>query len=622
MVALAGIFLASIAPMQTARADDSNPSTSEIDNYANLTMSASTKQGFFLNNSTFLNSNRGSFTVEMWVNPSESITATNASLFLKQDAVSISLNSLRPEVRLQSGTWATYTSNFYLRTNEWQHLAIVKSAGTLSMYVNGGLIYQTTGVAANVLSQTSILGLGANSWNGSSNQTSPAGDFFAGGIDEVKVWGAARTQSEINDNMDIKISGSATNLLAYWDFNGTGSTSTLYDRTANANNLTIYASPSFPDIKTVSNSGGFSTITFTRSYLNAQGGFNIPTGVSSVSALVVGGGGGGGFDGGGGGGGGGVSQNSNFSVSAGSVVQIEVGGGGAAINGYVGGTFCTGGWTSIIVGCLSNSGNSSTFGNIISSGGGGGGGIESNGGSDSDSGATTRGGGGGGGGQNSKSGATSGGSGAYIGGSSSDVGGNAGGGGASSQSVGGSTTSTLAGNGANGSTATINGFVYGSGGGGGSYNNSTSAAGGTGAGNGGTNAIAATKPLASRGGGGGGGGVGSVAASSGAAGVVIIKFALTGYATLAFTNTPIYRTATTITATTNTSSKVTFLANNKRIASCIKLSTSNLVATCSWKPAVRSAITISVEIFPIDSSYTSSSARATTVITTKRSGNR
>ncbi len=200
--------------------------------------------------------------------------------------------------------------------------------------------------------------------------------------------------------------------------------------------------------------------------------------------------------------------------------------------------------------------------------------------------------------------------------------GNAAGGGASSTAAGNSTTTSLAGRGAEGVTATLTSTVYGSGGGGGSYNNATVAIGGTGAGSGGSSNTAATAPAVNRGGGGGGGGIGSGIATSGAAGLVMIKFALVSVASLSFTTAPVYRSATSITATTNTASKVTFLANGKRIPGCLKVATSNLVATCSWKPAVHAFVVISIQIFPIDSNYASTTQRATAVLPVKRSGNR
>jgi hypothetical protein len=103
---------------------------------------------------------------------------------------------------------------------------------------------------------------------------------------------------------------------------------------------------------------------------------------------------------------------------------------------------------------------------------------------------------------------------------------------------------------------------------------------------------------------------------------VIIKYALTGFGTLSFSTTPVYRSTTTISATTNTASKVTFLANNKRIAGCIKVSTNNLVAVCNWKPAQHAYVVISIQIFPVDSNYDSGTQQAVAVFPLKRSGNR
>lgn len=621
-IALA-LILSIFSPPSLAQADDPNPSTSEIDNYGNLALSLSAKQGFAVVGSTILNSSRTNFSVEAWLNPSESLTASYGQIFLKQDSISFSLNSLKLEARLNNGTWATYSSSASLRTNEWQHVALTKSGTTLTFYINGAVVYQNASAPSQISSNTKYVGVGGDGWNGSSTLTSPQTSLFAGGIDEVRVWAAARTQSEIQSNKDVKLSGSTSNLHAYWDFNGNGSTSWLYDRTSNGYNLNIYGSPTFPDIKSSVTTTGATTITFPRTYLNAVGGFRIPSDISSVSVLVVGGGGGGGFDGGGGGGGGGVYQNSNIEVTPGTAYPIQVGGGGPAVNGYSGGTFCSGTWSGSVVACQAATGNTSRFNTYTASGGGGGGGIENSGLADSDSGALVRGGGGGAGGHNTRAGSNAPGAGAFSGGSSTSVSNNAGGGGGSSTAAGSSTTSTVAGNGAAGVTALINSVVYGSGGAGGSFSSATLATGGANAGNGGTNGVAPTKPVANRGGGGSGGGNGSPTATnaygtSGAAGVVIIRYALTGTATLSFSSSPIYRTSTAITASTNVAGRVTFFANNKRIPGCIKVLAVSLVATCNWKPSVKSNITISAQIYPTDSNYISASVISRTVTPSKR----
>jgi len=70
----------------------------------------------------------------------------------------------------------------------------------------------------------------------------------------------------------------------------------------------------------------------------------------------------------------------------------------------------------------------------------------------------------------------------------------------------------------------------------------------------------------------------------------------------------IYGTSTSITATVAAASKVTFFANNKRIAKCVKVQTTgtapNITATCNWKPSQRGAVSIFAQAFPIDTSLT------------------
>ena len=245
---------------------------------------------------------------------------------------------------------------------------------------------------------------------------------------------------------------------------------------------------------------------------------------------------------------------------------------------------------------------------------------------DSDASATVRGGGGGAGGQNGLVGVTAAGVGAFSGGGTTDGTGNSGGGGASGVANGSNGNASAAGNGATGTTATLTGIIYGSGGAGGNFSTATLATGGSRAANGGTSQVGPTTPAVNRGGGGAGGGNGGVAANakgtSGASGVLILKWALRGSASLTFSSTPIFRTSTTLTATTNTASKVTFLANNKRIPGCISRTTSANVATCNWKPSTRGTIVLTLQITPSDSNYAATRVDASTFFATKRTGNR
>lgn len=633
-LALIGLY---IYPTTPAIADDSSVSTSATDNYALLTGSATAKQGFQSATTSNYLAGNGSFTIEAWLQPSDTMTSTFGEIFVKTDMFQYELSSgVYQAIFNGSGVnWrTTISTGVRARIGEWQHVAFVKSVNTFSFYLNGALAFQVvdSGNVPTTLTGTSTyVSIGSNPWNGSANQSTPYGNLFSGGIDEVKVWTTARTQSEIQTDMKTKTSPSASGLASYWDFNGTSNTSTIYDRTGLLNFVTNGSpNPTFPDVKTTVTTVGQTTVTFPRTYLNGTGGYQIPAGVTSVNALVVGGGGGGGFDGGGGGGGGGVYQNSSLAVTPSSSVAIEVGAGGAPANGYTGGSLaCNGAWSGTVVACIAAAGGTSKFSSVTASGGGGAGGIEANGTNDSDASANARGGGGGAGGQNTRVGVASPGSGAANGGSVTDTNNSGGGGGGSGTNTGSNGAVSAAGNGAAGTTATLNSIVYGSGGAGGSFSSATVATGGTGAANGGTTGVGPTTPTVNRGGGGGGGGNGGIGVNhygtAGAAGVVMIRYALQGGITVSFTSTPTYRVATTITATTTMAGKVTFFANNKRIAGCIKISTSGagpISATCSWKPSRHGSNVISTQFTPTDSNYVSGTTVSTAVYAAKRTTNR
>jgi hypothetical protein len=58
-------------------------------------------------------------------------------------------------------------------------------------------------------------------------------------ISDVRIWSIARTQQQIQDNFNKKLTGNEPGLVAYYDFNE-GEGNILYDKTPNANHGTIY----------------------------------------------------------------------------------------------------------------------------------------------------------------------------------------------------------------------------------------------------------------------------------------------------------------------------------------------------------------------------------------------
>ena len=244
--------------------------------------------------------------------------------------------------------------------------------------------------------------------------------------------------------------------------------------------------------------------------------WTVPSGVTSVRALVVGGGGGGGSDNGGGGGAGGVLHSTNVAVTPGTAMNVVVGAGG---NGAVNASSVA-----------SNGGNSS-FATLVARGGGGGGSIDNTAGAD--------GGSAGGRAANRWGGAQS----AIVttspeqgnDGGGKNSGGFGGGGGGGATSAGGAGGSNLGGNGGAGYSSDIDeNFqelrTYGGGGGGGGDSNTPGSGGNGGGGDGSWRGDA--EPTAGQDGygGGGGGAGGSIAGGLGArggSGVVILRFTRT-----------------------------------------------------------------------------------------------
>ena len=331
--------------------------------------------------------------------------------------------------------------------------------------------------------------------------------------------------------------------------------------------------------------------------------WEVPSGVTSISILIVAGGGGGGGDAAGGGGGGGVYINPSLAVTPSTTRTIQVGGGGIggqcssgnagecaspplAIGGYIPPT----------------NGGASTF-DVITVPGGGKGGVYS-------SGSGGNGGSGGGGGAGSGAGGTATATGTFFfgqpGGASNGTGGGGGGGAGQAGSTGGP------GKGGDGISSAITGtttFYGGGGGGGGAGVRGLGGNGGGGAGSvscsyqfsQGTNAQQAIAGTANTGGGGGGAPYGCAGSGgTGGSGIVIISYInipiITSIALTSGLNVAIFRQTNTIRVTLSSDGRVKFFVNGKVVTGCQNVNSSSSIATCSWKPSLRGTNPISASV--------------------------
>lgn len=195
----------------------------------------------------------GPFTFEAWVNL-EQLPSTGGALMLINKITSATggyrwfLDAGTFENKMTVMYWdgsdnytRVHSTNAIVDSNDigqWVHLAVTVDPSTqsVSMYKNGSSV----GVTANVSNATA---LGTNSENfsiGAVNTDTTPTWFFDGLIDEVRVWSAVRTGTEISDDKSRELNGNESGLVGYWKLNNG-----LTDTTANGNTLTNSGSATF-----------------------------------------------------------------------------------------------------------------------------------------------------------------------------------------------------------------------------------------------------------------------------------------------------------------------------------------------------------------------------------------
>ncbi len=185
-------------------------------------------------------SSSGTFTTEMWVNPS-TVSSGWYSIFGKlfyNSNTGFLLYISTGTLNLSVGYNYNAISGISISANQWTHIALTYNNGTWNLFVNG--VFKASASATYNNSSTPWT-IGERS----SNDGSSLQDGYLGSIDELRVWNTARSQSQIQANMFNTVSASSSGLVAYYNFDdgtagGTNtSVTTLYDQTSNANNGTL-----------------------------------------------------------------------------------------------------------------------------------------------------------------------------------------------------------------------------------------------------------------------------------------------------------------------------------------------------------------------------------------------
>ncbi|KAJ3164238.1 hypothetical protein HDU88_005550 [Geranomyces variabilis] len=136
----------------------------------------------------------------------------------------------------QIADWTT------LRLGEWHHYALTydSAIGNLTVYNDGQLWLNVAGQSGNTFKDTTmsstvalILGQDQDSFYGSLQSYKT----FIGVMDEVRIWSTARTQQQIQQNMNIALPGSTAGLYGKW-----GMDQVIDDDTIN-NEVDVNANP-------------------------------------------------------------------------------------------------------------------------------------------------------------------------------------------------------------------------------------------------------------------------------------------------------------------------------------------------------------------------------------------
>ncbi|MCP4709513.1 MAG: S8 family serine peptidase [Planctomycetes bacterium] len=166
-------------------------------------------------------------TLEAWIKPSgwgavpivgqgRIVDKGNISLFLNGTGGMQNTRSLALQLMTGGNLGTSFTPVSSMVLDEWQHVAVTYngSSSEIKMYIDGqnqSLDQWGSQPAGNIEDNSDIDLLFGN-----------GGDLdwaFDGAIDEVRLWNTVRSEADIQNNMQIPLSGNEPGLIGYWQMN-------------------------------------------------------------------------------------------------------------------------------------------------------------------------------------------------------------------------------------------------------------------------------------------------------------------------------------------------------------------------------------------------------------------
>jgi PKD repeat protein len=141
-------------------------------------------------------------TLEAWVYPTSLGNANRAVIVKEGSSASVyalsahrSTTPRRPTGSVNVAGQRTVVGGSQLSTNTWAHLAVTYDGATLRLYVNGALSASLP-VSGSIATSTGALRLGG---------TALGTQWFRGRLDDVRVYAAALTQAQIQEDMSAPV---------------------------------------------------------------------------------------------------------------------------------------------------------------------------------------------------------------------------------------------------------------------------------------------------------------------------------------------------------------------------------------------------------------------------------
>ncbi|MEA5581229.1 LamG-like jellyroll fold domain-containing protein [Nodularia harveyana UHCC-0300] len=174
------------------------------------------------------------YSIETWICPEE--TGQRMVLLSKWNSgVGGAYNFyLSPDKKLgvnhNVSPWSVESSN-PVETGKLSHVALTYDSSVVRFYINGKLA-GSANFGKYLDTNTNVL-IGADH-----NKSNPS-NFFKGKITELRIWNKARTEAEIQADMNKTLTGNESGLVGYWPLRD----GSAKDYSANGNNGTMYGSP-------------------------------------------------------------------------------------------------------------------------------------------------------------------------------------------------------------------------------------------------------------------------------------------------------------------------------------------------------------------------------------------